>query len=331
MNGEEKLPFVTFAIPTYNSGSKLERLLKSITKQNYPKSKYEILIADGGSTDNTLEIAKKYNCKILYNPKRFAEPGKALCVDHAKGEMICFVDDDNELPTRDWLLRMIKPLIQDKEIVASEPIKFEYSKNMSPLDRYWALSGFNDPVFYYMGLYDKLNYVSGSWNGVGIKGEDKGDYIKFTIESTSKLITIGANGFIVRTEIIRKVDYHNLLDIDKVAEMIRLGYNTFAKVKIGIYHYFCPDLNNYVKKAKRKIKNVRNPNHVGVKKRKIEYPKLGVLKFILATLTLLPLFYYSFRGYLRKKDNAWFMHIPVCWVTLLIYGHGFITTKGVKL
>jgi glycosyltransferase involved in cell wall biosynthesis len=319
--GEElvELPFVTFAIPTYNSGKRLERLLRSIVMQRYPRDNYEILIADGGSTDDTIDIAKRYGCIILHNPKKFAEPGKALCIDNAQGDIICFVDDDNELPSEGWLLKMVKPLVIEKDIVASEPIKFEYRKDMSTLDKYWALSGYNDPVMYYMGLYDKWNMVSGWWNGRGIKGEDKGDYIKFKIEDFSALLTLGANGFCVRTDAIRRVKYHELLDIDKVVELIKLGYNTFAKVKIGIYHYFCPTLKQYINKARRKARNITNPSHVGIKERRIKYPFIGILKFALVTITFIPLLYYIIKGYFRIRDRAWLMHIPVCWLTLTIY------------
>lgn len=321
----QQLPSLSFAIPVYNSGHRIERLLKSIKIQDYPQEKIEILVADGGSVDDTVKIARKYGCKILQNPKKFAEPGKAVCIDNAKSELLCFVDDDNELPSSDWLMKVVRPFIEDTEIVAAEPIRFEYDKNLAPLDRYWALSGFNDPVFYYFGLYDKWNLVSNCWNGVGIKGEDMGGYVKFKICDLSQLVTLGANGFTVKTCAIRKVDYHDLLDIDKVATIIEKGYNIFAKVNVGIYHYFCQDLKNYTKKAERKFMNIKNPGHVGSSgERKIKYPGIGIVKFALSTLTLLPLFWYSARGCLRKRDLAWFMHIPVCWVTLAVYGKGYL-------
>lgn len=320
-----ELPSVWFAIPVYNSGHKLERLLKSIQGQDYPREKIEILVADGGSVDDTLEIASKYGCKILKNLERFAEPGKAVCIDNANSELLCFVDDDNELPSSDWLMKMVRPFIEDNDIIAAEPIRFEYNKKLSLLDRYWALSGINDPIFYYFGLYDKWNLVSNWWNGVGIKGEDMGSYIKFKICDLSRFVTLGANGFIVKTSAIRKVDYRNLLDTDRVVEMIEQGLNTFAKVKVGIYHYFCQELKSYIKKAKRKVMDVINPAHVGVKgERKIKYPVVGLVRFALSTIMLLPLFWYSIRGYLKKRDVAWFAHIPVCLITLMVYGKEYL-------
>ena len=56
-------------MPTYNSAQKIEESLQSIRNQNFDQDKVEILIVDGGSTDNTLDIAMMYNCKILNNER----------------------------------------------------------------------------------------------------------------------------------------------------------------------------------------------------------------------------------------------------------------------
>lgn len=71
--------------------------------------KIEIIIADGGSTESALEIAKKYTDNIHSNPLKTGEDGKAVGVKHSKGEIIALIDSDNILPTEDWLLRMIEP------------------------------------------------------------------------------------------------------------------------------------------------------------------------------------------------------------------------------
>ena len=51
---------ISVVIPTYNSEKTLEKSLKSIREQSFNQEEIEILIIDGGSTDNTLEIAKKH-------------------------------------------------------------------------------------------------------------------------------------------------------------------------------------------------------------------------------------------------------------------------------
>ena len=72
------IPTVSIVIPTYNSEATLEECLESIKKQDYPAEKTEIIIADGGSTDKTLEIAGKYTQNIFNNPLKTGEAGKAV-------------------------------------------------------------------------------------------------------------------------------------------------------------------------------------------------------------------------------------------------------------
>ena len=57
---------VSIIIPTKNNGDILDKCLASIQNLDCPKDKYEVIIVDGHSTDNTVEIAKKYECKVVY-------------------------------------------------------------------------------------------------------------------------------------------------------------------------------------------------------------------------------------------------------------------------
>ena len=70
---------ISIIIPTYNSENYIFKCLASIKKQKYNKKK-EILIIDGGSKDNTIKIAKKFNCKIFKNKLRTGEAGKARLI-----------------------------------------------------------------------------------------------------------------------------------------------------------------------------------------------------------------------------------------------------------
>ena len=59
---KDKLPLISVILPTYNNDKVLFNCLDSIFKQDYKN--FEVLIIDGGSSDNTLKIAKQFNTKF---------------------------------------------------------------------------------------------------------------------------------------------------------------------------------------------------------------------------------------------------------------------------
>ena len=62
----EKVPKISIITPVLNGEKYLEKCIKSVINQNYPKKKFEHIIIDGGSTDNTIKIIKNYDKKIKY-------------------------------------------------------------------------------------------------------------------------------------------------------------------------------------------------------------------------------------------------------------------------
>jgi len=96
MKTPNSLPLVTIIIPTKNAGKTLTLCLQSLKKQTYEK--LEIIVADGGSTDNTISICKKFNVKILTVKSHIERTTKKnLAASSAKGEYVYFIDADFEL------------------------------------------------------------------------------------------------------------------------------------------------------------------------------------------------------------------------------------------
>jgi len=315
---KSKYPTISIIIPTLNAAKTLNECLKRVREQDYPKNKLEIIIADGGSTDKTIAIAKKYGAKIVANKLRTGEAGKAIGLKNAKNEIIALIDSDNYLPSNDWLKRMVEPF-SDPRIIGSEPIAYTYRENDGYITRYCALIGMNDPICLYLGNYDRINYLTNRWTGMDVKSEDRGNYLKVTLERY-KVPTIGANGTMIRKKLIIKQVGDYLFDIDEIYELMSKGHDQFAKVKIGIIHIFSGSIGTFVKKQRRRIEDYMYYQ----KKARRKYPwnklnKLGLIKFAVFSTLLLPSLYHGFIGYIKKPDKAWFFHPIACWLTFWVY------------
>lgn len=92
---------VSVVIPTYNRGKIIKRCIDSVLKQTYQK--FELLIVDDGSTDNTREVIEQYaddRIQYYYQQNGGAQVARNNGLHHAVGKYISFLDsDDYWLPT----------------------------------------------------------------------------------------------------------------------------------------------------------------------------------------------------------------------------------------
>ena len=121
-----KYPKLSIVMPVYNEEDKIEDCLNSIREQNYPQDKIEIIFVDDDSTDRSVRIGKKYNVIFVRNGKHDYDIGKSLGIEKAKGEYVMFLDADNILPNKNWIKKMIKPLLEEDSIVGSQLMWIKY-------------------------------------------------------------------------------------------------------------------------------------------------------------------------------------------------------------
>jgi glycosyltransferase involved in cell wall biosynthesis len=95
----ENLPKITIVTPSFNQGEYIEETIRSVLLQSYPNLEY--IIIDGGSTDNTVEIIKKYDKWITY---WVSEPDEGQSEAINKGLAIATGDIFNWLNSDDYYL-----------------------------------------------------------------------------------------------------------------------------------------------------------------------------------------------------------------------------------
>ena len=87
---------ISFVVIGYNEGEHLKKCLKSAQKANTEKITSEIIYVDGGSQDNSIEIAKKAGIERILggDKRRRAAENRNLGFQHSRGRFVQFLDGD---------------------------------------------------------------------------------------------------------------------------------------------------------------------------------------------------------------------------------------------
>lgn len=95
--------FISVIVPFFNEEKHIEKCVKGLLHQNYPKSSYEIILIDNNSTDNSLNIAKKYpSIKVIQEKRKGSYSARNSGMRIANGDIIAFTDSDC-IPDPGWL------------------------------------------------------------------------------------------------------------------------------------------------------------------------------------------------------------------------------------
>jgi glucosyl-dolichyl phosphate glucuronosyltransferase len=104
---------VTVAVITYNRSRQLRQALGGILRQDYPADRWELLVIDNNSGDDTKDVVASF-VTASPAPRRIVETrqgldfGRNRAVEEAKGDLIVLVDDDI-LVEPDWLAQLVAP------------------------------------------------------------------------------------------------------------------------------------------------------------------------------------------------------------------------------
>jgi glycosyltransferase involved in cell wall biosynthesis len=108
----ETFPFVSIIMPVFNEEKFIQECLLAVLDQDYPRDRFEIIVADGMSSDRTREIIgfiqdHYANIRLIDNPERIVPTGLNRAIESARGDIIVRLDGHCEYP-KDYVRRVVE-------------------------------------------------------------------------------------------------------------------------------------------------------------------------------------------------------------------------------
>jgi len=103
--------------------------MSALNNQSLPRSEYEVIVVDDGSTDETADIAARYGARVLKQVNSGPASARNKGIAEARGTIVLFTDSDC-VPAPDWIQEMAAPLA-DPQITGVKGIYRTQQKNLT--------------------------------------------------------------------------------------------------------------------------------------------------------------------------------------------------------
>lgn len=333
---------ISIAIATFNSEKTLSKTLESIKKQNYPQKKIEILVIDGGSTDQTLTLAIKYVCKIIPNPKTELIFAKHIGFLKASGQYLMYLDSDEVLENPESLKVKYLAFKKNNQVKSVMPSGYEAPIDAPSINHY--INEFGDPFSFFIYRESKGgNYLIKDWSFKYKKIHEDENMIVFSFFETSPLplIDLFAGGCMIDLQYAKNSFPQIKSTPFLIAHLFYLlnTKNTLLAItkKDNTIHYSSQNLNQYLRKIASRVKNniyqtdMGKSGFVGREHYQPFWFRLKKYLFIPYSLSLIfPLVDSVYLTATRKKI-IYFCHVLLCIHTsLLIIYYYSLKLLGIK-
>ncbi len=125
---------VSVIIPTLNEEESLGFVLSNIPQNCVD----EIIVVDGGSTDNTVSIAETAGARVIHEPRRGYGQACATGADNAIGDIVVFLDADGADDPAN-LPQLLEPILSgDADMVLGSRLAGEIEKDAMPWQQYFG-------------------------------------------------------------------------------------------------------------------------------------------------------------------------------------------------
>ena len=307
-------PLVSAVIPTFENEATLPAALATLAAQELDGD-VELICVDGGSTDATLRIAEDHGARVVENPLRNEEEGRALGIEAATGELVLLLDADDELPATDWLARLVAATRLAPDVVSADPLFHEWRPEDPPVTRLCALIGGTDPLAIDLGWADRWSHHLGRWTGLEVEVEETEDALLVRVDPEGPP-PMGSNRFLVRRDALLRTQYRPFVHSDVVGDLAEAGYR-FARVREGVVHHYAPTLRAYARKARRRAR--RTIAGEPAQRRGFRIDRRRLFARAAWSLTVVGPAIAAVRGYRARPDRAWALLPALYAITTLTY------------
>lgn len=333
-------PFVSIIIASLNSSRTLPQVLRSVRKQTYPARRMEVLVVDGGSTDNTRAIARSYGCQVIDNIKILPKWAKYIGFRVARGRYALYLDSDEVIESPRSLERKIALLAGNASVHAVTGDGYKNPRRYFFLNQY--INEFGDPFsfFYYRLSKDHRYFIDTMKRRYRSVAETK-DHIIFDFSNCRDLplFELGAMGGMVDLNFLKAYAPEIMNNPTLVAHFINILVSRGALVAItkhdSLVHYSSDTFKKYLGKiTSRVVNNVYTPAKEGFTGRnEFSSPSLRYKKYLFLpyALSLIGPLFDSLYLSITRRHFGYLIHVPLSFYTAcLILFHTFIKFIGFR-
>ena len=156
------MPYISVIVPALNEEKYIKNLLASLKKQNFRD--FDIIVVDGGSTDETVAISKTFGASTLILPKVKEFPSRNKAAEIATGEILLFTGADVIFP--DNLLHNIAERFKDPKLIAVAGPGIPYDTTFVYKTEFFL---YNCVRLFFAHLPGSLHRFSSSTNLLGVR------------------------------------------------------------------------------------------------------------------------------------------------------------------
>jgi GT2 family glycosyltransferase len=124
LRSDRAWPRISVIVCSYNGGRTIRECCEGLSRLHYPD--FEVIVVDDGSTDDTADIAGKYDFRVIRTPNHGLSSARNTGLAAATGEIVAYLDDDAH-PDPDWLGYLAETFARTEHVGVGGP-------NVTPIE-----------------------------------------------------------------------------------------------------------------------------------------------------------------------------------------------------